>query len=156
MIFSLYKDKVGADPRTDELIALNYLLDNNLKKAEQYVKRNIMKDPCSLKYKLQYSYILERRSHQYYERGVFKKAEVEKRLQELKYSMNTHIYFGKVSIADSIRVIECPELRERYKSIYTKVKACGEERKFYIKSYLDSFEKALKELDEEESKKQAE
>jgi hypothetical protein len=33
LIFSLYKDKAGSDARTDELIALNYLLENNLAKA---------------------------------------------------------------------------------------------------------------------------
>lgn len=125
VMFGLYREKAGWDPRTDELIALNYLLENDLNSAEAYVKKNILKYPCNLKYKLQHSYILERRSHQYYEKGVFKKFEVEKRLQELRSCLNTHIYFGKVSISDSIRTIECPELKERVKNIYMKVKACG-------------------------------
>ena len=66
LILNLYKERVGGDARTDELIALNHLLDNNLGKAEEYVKRNLLKNPTNLKYKLQYCYILERRSHQYY------------------------------------------------------------------------------------------
>lgn len=70
--------------------------------------------------------------------------------------MSTHIYFGKVSVSDSIRSIECPELKERVKNIYMKVKACGEERKFYIKSYIDSFEKVLKDLTDEETRRKAE
>lgn len=42
-IFQLYKDKVGSNTKTDELMALNYLLENNLTKAESYVKRNILR-----------------------------------------------------------------------------------------------------------------
>lgn len=156
LVFNLYKEKVPGDGRIDELLALNYLLDSNLNRAEDYVRRNILKEPCNLKYRFQYSYILEQRAHQYYEKGVFRKSEVEKVLQELKYSMNTHVYFGKVSTSELVRSIECPELKERMKNVYMKVKACGEERKFYIKSYIDSFEKVLKELTDEENRKEAE
>jgi len=35
------------------------------------------------------------------------------------------------------------------KNLYIKAKSAGEERKFYIKSYMESFEKALKDLTEQ-------
>jgi hypothetical protein len=140
LLFGLYKDKIGGHSLpTDELIALTHLLDNNLPLAEDYIKRNILREPTNLKYKLQYAYLLERQSHQYYERGVFRKTEVEQRLRELKHCIDTHNYLARVSISDAIRTIECPELKERVKNVYLKVKACGEERKFYIKSYKDSY-----------------
>jgi hypothetical protein len=61
--------------------------------------------------------------------------------------MTFYAHLGKIAVFDQIRGIEVPELKERIRNIYLKIKGCGEERKFYIKSYLDSYEKIQREVD---------
>ena len=38
----------------------------NFVEAEQFTKRNVLKDPCNLKYKLQHAYILQKKCKFYY------------------------------------------------------------------------------------------
>lgn len=99
---------MGSNCRGDEITALNYLLDNDFSKSESYIKRNILKDPSNLKYRLQLAYATERRCHKYYENGDFSKRIVEINICNLKSCMNFYAHLGKIAVFDQIRGIEVP------------------------------------------------
>jgi len=105
LVLTLFRDRTNNFIASDELIALNYLLDSQIQQAEELIKRNILRDPTNLKFKLQYAYLLERKSHLYYERGNFKKKEVEIRLKELRFCSSTYSFLARASISDIVRSI---------------------------------------------------
>ena len=92
VIFQLFKDRTGGSCKVDEFIALTYLLMENFVEAEQFTKRNVLKDPCNLKYKLQHAYILQKKCKFYYQFGeerrkIYNRRKVEKVIKEIQFSM---------------------------------------------------------------------
>ena len=86
MILEMYKERVGVSCKVDELIGLGYLLEGNFGKGEGYVKRNVLRDPCHLKYRLQWAYVIQRKCQFYYEFGedkakVYSRRRVERTIR---------------------------------------------------------------------------
>lgn len=65
-VLNLFKEKVGCNNKADELLSLNNLLENEFARSESYVKRNILRDPSNLKYRMQLAYVVERKCLKYY------------------------------------------------------------------------------------------
>jgi hypothetical protein len=124
-VLNLFKEKVGVNSRADELISLNYLLENEFLRSESYVKRNILRDPSNLKYRMQLAYVIERKCLKYHEKGDFDKKGVTMHSEHLRRCMFIQNHFSKMAIPDYLRGIETPEQKERVRNIYTKIKASG-------------------------------
>ena len=60
-------------------------------------------------------------------------------IKEIVFSLKMLESLARASITERVRHIECPEMKERIKNIYLKVKSCGEERKFYAGGYIKPF-----------------
>jgi cell shape-determining protein MreC len=64
----------------------------------------------------------------------------------MKVSLEFYAFISKLTFSDIGRGLEVPELKERMRNLFMKIKAISEERCFYIKSLIDNFDKALKEF----------
>ena len=75
-------------------------------------------------------------------------------INQLHHAMQMYNHFAKTNMLDRIRWVALPEVKERMRNVYMKIRGVAEERKFYIKSYLESYEKTLWELEAAERQKQ--
>lgn len=107
-VLNLFKEKVGCNNKADELLSLNNLLENEFTRSESYVKRNILRDPSNLKYRMQLAYVVERKCLKYYEKGDFDKKGVSLHSEQLRKCNFIQNHFSKMVIADYLKGIDTP------------------------------------------------
>jgi hypothetical protein len=56
-ILNLYKDKLDNISKGEEIVSLNYLLEANYDMSAKSVKKNILRDPANIRYRLQLAYV---------------------------------------------------------------------------------------------------
>ena len=105
----------------------------------------MLKDPSNVKYRFQYAYVVEKKVQKLFEE------EGRKNMKELKKSsvnlnMCHSIYksFSKLSPADYVRNAENPDMKERVRSELMKIRMKSEDRKKFVESQLDYYEKKEK------------
>ena len=153
-VLGYFKDRVGQSAQATELSALNHLLQGSYSQSQTQIKRNILRDPCNLRYRWQHAYAAERQALKYYESSQFSLEQVSHAINQLHHAMQMYNHFAKTNMLDQIRWVALPEVKERMRNVYMKIRGVAEERKFYIKSYLESYEKTLWELEAAERQKQ--
>lgn len=61
--------------------------------------------------------------------------------------MGFHHYLSKINVNEYLKTMESPEFKERLRNTCMRIKSFCEERKYYVKSYIDTYEKVLKEVE---------
>lgn len=136
-----YREKVKSID-VNELISLLYLIQGNYKDAIKEIKRNIMLDPKSVKYRFQLAYANEKRIETVLHDKERPGAEIRASYETLRRSNRIYHYYSKTNINELLKNEPNPEFKDKIKPLYLKIKGISEERKPFVKSRLDYYERA--------------